>query len=59
MEPDREGASTDTPTTSRACASDASVESTGVVPHATEHASTHTTPDPPEERSDPNCTSQR
>ena len=51
LEPDRESASTGTPSTSRACLSGTSMESTGVVPSATEDADASTTPDPPEEGS--------
>ena len=50
-EPNWEGVSTDTLTTSRACTYSSGVEDIGVVPCAIGDANTHTTLDPPVERS--------
>ena len=56
LESNRKSAGSDSPATSRACPSGSSMESTGMVPCATEHVNTHTTPDPSERGSDPSHT---
>ena len=56
VEPDRQGTGPDTPTTSGACPSGTSVEGTGMVPSAPRDAGGSSSPDPPEEGSDPSHT---
>ena len=57
VEPDRQSASTDTPTTSRACPSGTSMEGTRLVPSAAGDASRGPTSDSPEEGSNLSHTS--
>ena len=52
VEPDRQGAGPDTPTTSRACPSGTSMEGTGMVPSAPRDAGGGSSPDSPKEGSD-------
>ena len=49
VEPDRQSAGTDLPTTGRTCSSSTSMEGTGMVPSVTGDAGGNPIPDPPEE----------